>query len=187
MEEAMREEFKKKRGKDNLFFDNKFRKLVEKLDKLKIREIDTINKYERSEMLRNMSMTNRKIKDKYFFMTNLRLLEAYLTKDFRNIVINMDKIKLFDLDSITRTKIQRAMENINLGENPDKIKRKFLGISPHSNNKKEPDIKKPNYKNIKIENNNEIEKENKIINKKYSKLISPKPILQKLTVKEKQP
>ena len=174
MEEAMREQFKKKRGRDNLFFDNKFRKLVEKLDKLKIREIDTINKNERSEMLRNMSANNKKIKDKYFFMTNLRLLEAYLTKDFRNIVINMDKIKLFDLDSITRTKIQRAMENVNFGENTIKIKSKFLGISPHSANKKDLGTKKLINKNIQIENKNESEKENKIMNKRYSKLILPK-------------
>ena len=179
MEEAMREEFKKKRGRDNLFFNNKFRKLVEKLDKLKIREIDTISKNERSEMLRNLSATNRKIKDKYFFMTNLRLLEAYLTKDFRNIVINMDKIKLFDLDSITRTKIQRAMENIKFGDNPDIIKSKFLGYSPHSSHKKDLSIKKPNYKSIKIESKNETEKENKVMNKRYSKLILPRQDLKK--------
>ena len=173
MEETLREEFKKKRGRENLFYDNKFKKLVDKLDKLKIREIDTIHKIEKSEMFRNISANSRKIKDKYLFMTNLRLLEAYLTKDFRNIVINMDKIKLFDLDSITRGRVQRAMENIYFGD-PEKIKYKFLGISPHSENKMDLSLKRLSNKNIKIEKENKNEKDNKIKNKRFSKLIMPR-------------
>ena len=66
------------------------------------------------------------------------------------------------------------MENINFGENTIKIKSKFLGILPNSANKKDLGTKKPINKNIKIENKNEIKKENKIMNKRYSKLILPR-------------
>ena len=114
MEENFKTSVKKKKGKENLFYDIKFKKLITRLDKLKIKEIDTINKFERNEMLRNMSSNNdKKIKDKYFFMTNLRLLEAYLTKEFRHLVLNMDKIKLFDMDSITRARVQKLVDEIN--------------------------------------------------------------------------
>ena len=171
MEEALRKELKKKRGRENLFYDNKFRKLVNKLDKLKIREIDTVHKFEKREMLRNMSATNKKIKDKYLFMSNLRLLEAYLTKDFRNIVINMDKIKLFDLDSRTRGKVQKAMDNIYFGD-PEKIKNRFLGFLPHSANKKDISLKRLSYKSNKMEKEKENEKDDKIMNKRFSKLIT---------------
>ena len=167
MEENFKTSVKKKKGRENLFYDIKFKKLITRLDKLKIKEIDTINKFERNEMLRNMSSNNaKKIKDKYFFMTNLRLLEAYLTKEFRHLVLNMDKIKLFDMDSITRARVQKLVDEIKFQEEQKRIKTKDLAISPTIDTRKFTYTRSLSDKNSKIEN----EKNDKKIYKKYSKL-----------------
>ena len=166
MEEALKKNLKKKRGRESLFYDIKFKKLINKLDKLKIKEIDTINKFERNEMLRSMSSNNKKIKDKYFFMTNLRLLEAYLTKEFRHLVLNMDQIKLFDLDSITRGRVQKLVDELKYEEEQKRRKNKGLSISPTLDTKKNTYTKSLSNKNSKIEN----EKSDKNSNKIYSKL-----------------
>ena len=166
MEETLKKNLKKKRGRESLFYDIKFKKLINKLDKLKIKEIDTINKFERNEMLRSMSSNNKKIKDKYFFMTNLRLLEAYLTKEFRHLVLNMDQIKLFDLDSITRGRVQKLVDELKYEEEQKRRKNKGLSLSPTLDTKKNTYTKSLSNKNSKIEN----EKSDKNSNKIYSKL-----------------
>ena len=118
-------------------------------------------------MLRNMSSNNdKKIKDKYFFMTNLRLLEAYLTKEFRHLVLNMDKIKLFDMDSITRARVQKLVDEIKFQEEQKRMKTKDLAISPTIDTRKFTYTRSLSDKNSKIEN----EKNDKKIYKKYSKL-----------------
>ena len=153
MEENFKTSVKKKKGRENLFYDIKFKKLITRLDKLKIKEIDTINKFERNEMLRNMSSNNdKKIKDKYFFMTNLRLLEAYLTKEFRHLVLNMDKIKLFDMDSITRARVQKLVDEIKFQEEQKRMKTKDLAISPTIDTRKFTYTRSLSDKNSKIEN-----------------------------------
>ena len=166
MEEALKKNLKKKRGRESLFYDIKFKKLINKLDKLKIKEIDTINKFERNEMLRSMSSNNKKIKDKYFFMNNLRLLEAYLTKEFRHLVLNMDQIKLFDLDSITRGRVQKLVDELKYEEEQKRRKNKGLSLSPTLDTKKNTYTKSLSNKNSKIEN----EKSEKNSNRIYSKL-----------------
>ena len=171
MEEALKDEMKKKHGKDNLTYDRKFKKLVEKLDKMKIREIDTVNKKEKDEMLRNLSSSNKKTRDKYIFLSNMRLLEAYLTKDFRGIVSNMKKINLFDLDTMTRAKIQRIMDNMKIEEEPPKIKLGRIHLSPKLKNNKNMSLKRLSFKDDKKEN----EKSNKDIIKNYSKEMEPRP------------
>ena len=166
MEEALKEELKKKHRKDNLFYDIKFKKLVDKLDKLKIKEIDTVNSLEKKEMLKNLSSTNKKTRDKYLFMSNIRLLEAYLTKDFRSIVSNMKKITIFDLDSVSRGKIQKAMDNLNKENEKEFMKNEGLNLI-HDDKRKNIGIKRLSYK----ENKDENSKSSKVVNKRYSQFI----------------
>ena len=64
----------------------------------------------------------------------MKLLEAYLTNDFRHIINNMKKINLFDLDSLTRDKVQKAMDQMYFRENQTKIKNENPNTSPKKDN-----------------------------------------------------
>ena len=162
MEEAMKEEIRKKNGSYNFFYDDKYKNLVKKLDGLKIKEIDTFNKFESNRLVRNMSANLGKSNEKNMFLSNIKLLEAYLNKNFRTIVCNMDKINLFDLDSITRSKIQKALNEMYLEQNQKRVNE--LNISPSF------DKKKLTLKRIRKENENEKNISNQI-KKKDSKLM----------------
>ena len=158
MEEAMKEDLRKKNGSYNFFYDDKYKNLVKKLDGLKIKEIDTFNKFESNRLVRNMSANLGKSNEKNMFLSNIKLLEAYLNKNFRTIVCNMDKINLFDLDSITRSKIQKALNEMYLEQNQKRVNE--LNISPSF------DKKKLTLKRIRKENENEKNISNQIKKKK---------------------
>ena len=134
IEEALRAKEKKKHEKNNLFYDAKFKELVKKLEKLKIKEIDTINRFEKNTPLRCINSTHRTTRYRNLFLSNMKLLEAYLTNDFRHIINNMNKINLFDLDSLTRDKVQKAMDQMYFRENQTKIKNENPNISPKKDN-----------------------------------------------------
>ena len=168
-DESLREEQRKKKGKSNLFFDNKFKKLVEKLGKLKIKEIDTVNRYEKSATMRNMILDSEKnIHNKNFFLSNMKLLEAYLAKDFTKIIDKMKKINLFDLDSMTRDKIQKVLDKMYFRENQKKLEKEKFTMTPSNSHIRRLSAKKLSFKNNKIED----EKNNKNLKKRYSKLVS---------------
>jgi len=147
MEELLREEEKKKNGGDNLAYDIKFKGLVDKLEKLKIKEIDTINKFDKNNNLKilNKTSTNKTFREKNKYMSNIKLLEAYLSKDFRDLVSGMDKINIYDINSASRGKIQKAIDQMYYLENQKKIKDEKLSISQDNLNKKNIYIKKPIY------------------------------------------
>ena len=90
----------------------KFKGLVNKLGKLKINEIDTVNKFEIKKNIKSLSSRKREGNDKNIFLSEIRLLNTYLREDFRVIIDDMDKIKSFDLDYSTREKIQKLVRKL---------------------------------------------------------------------------
>ena len=157
MEELLREEEKKKNGGDNLAYDIKFKGLVDKLEKLKIKEIDTINKFDKNNNLKilNKTSTNKTFREKNKYMSNIKLLEAYLSKDFRDLVSGMDKINIYDINSASRGKIQKAIDQMYYLENQKKIKDEKLSISQDNLNKNIFTLKSQYIKNSINENNKE--------------------------------
>ena len=113
--------------KKKLFDTNKFKGLLKKLQGLKIKEIDTVNKFEKPKIIyRNASASSRdktEANNKNLFMSNIRLLEAYLRRDFKDIVNDMNKITLFDFDDKTRGRVQKKLNKIYFEQNQRLIKR----------------------------------------------------------------
>lgn len=142
--------FKKKK----LFDTNKFKGLLKKLQGLKIREIDTVNKFEKPKFYRSVSATSRdrtEENNKNLFMSNMRLLDAYLRSDFKDIVNDMNKITLFDFDYKTRGRIQKKLNKIYFEQNQKLIRRNHMKekLNYHSfqgikGNEKDKEIKSIN-------------------------------------------
>ena len=99
----------------------KFKGLVNKLGKLKINEIDTVNKFDVKKNIKSLSLRRREGKDKNIFLSEIRLLNTYLREDFRVIIDDMDKIKSFDLDYSTREKIQKLVRKLYFEQNQKKL------------------------------------------------------------------
>jgi tetratricopeptide (TPR) repeat protein len=99
----------------------KFKGLANKLGKLKINEIDTVNKFEIKKNIKSLSLRKREGKDKNIFLSEIRLLNTYLREDFRVIIDDMDKIKSFDLDYSTREKIQKLVRKLYFDQNQKKL------------------------------------------------------------------
>lgn len=169
MEELLREEEMKKNGGDNLVYDIKFKGLVDKLEKLKIKEIDTVNKFEENNHLKllNKTSTNKTFREKNKYMSNLKLLEAYLSKDFRDLVSGMDKINIYDINNASRGKIQKAIDQMYFLQNQKKIKLEKLSISQDTNLNKKIFTLKSQYSK---DNKNENDKDG---NNRYKKLKEP--------------
>ena len=96
--------------------NNKYNDLMKKVNSLKVREIDTISKFSQKKNIKNLNSHRRAGKDKNIYLDNMRLLEAYLRKDFRPIILDMDKIKLFDLDYNIRERVQKQIYRLNYEE-----------------------------------------------------------------------
>ena len=142
--------FKKKK----LYDTNKFKGLIEKLQGLKIKEIDTTNKFEKPKYYRCVSATSREITEKNnknLFMSNMRLLEAYLRSDFKDIVKDMNKITLFDFDYKTRGRIQKKLNKIYFEQNQRLIRRNNMkeNLNYHSFEEIKKNEKDKEIKNIK--------------------------------------
>ena len=156
---------KYKKYKAKLFCATKFKGLVKKLEDLKIKEIDTVNKFEKNKNIKNLNAsgrdTKREGKYKNIYLSNLRLLEAYLRNDFKSIVDNMKKIKILDLDYRTRTVVQKAMNKFYFDQNQKLIKER----NSNKSNKKNPKYKSFGLNRIfksvlnNINNNKEISKD----------------------------
>jgi len=130
--------------KEKLFNPNKFKGLAQKLQEINIKEIDTVNKFEKNKSIRCLSASRKdgKTRGKYknLYLSNIRLLEAYLRNDFKNIVSDMKKINIFDLDYKTRVKVQKMMNKIYFDQNQKLIKEKNLSIISKSNIKSRNNI-----------------------------------------------
>ena len=84
MEELLREEEKKKNGGDNLAYDIKFKGLVDKLEKLKIKEIDTVNKFDKSNNLKilNKTSTNKTFREKKQIYVKYKIIRGIFEQRF---------------------------------------------------------------------------------------------------------
>ena len=133
------------------FFDNsKFKGLIQKLQGLRIKEIDTVNIFDRTKNIKTSNTTRREGKDKNTFLSNIRLLEAYLRNDFKQIVNNMDKIKLFDFDYKTRAIVQKHIYKLYYDQS-QKATQKNKSVLEKQ---KQSSILVNNYNNEEINNNN---------------------------------
>ena len=122
---------KEDKKQNNILFNNfssskKFKGLINKLSKLKINEIDTVNKFEVKKNIKDLSSRKREGKDKNIFLSDIRLLDAYLREDFKVMIDKMDKIKSFDMDFSTRDKIQKFLRRLYFEENQEKLKKRRL-------------------------------------------------------------
>ena len=128
----------KDRNKNKIKYSNlyskKFEGLVYKLDNLKINEIDMTNKFDIKKNIKCANMVKREGKDKNIFLSDLRLLNAYLSDDFKVIIDNMSKIKSFDLEYSTKDRIQKLIRKIYFEQNQRKIKILQKGKKENENN-----------------------------------------------------
>ena len=122
------------------------------MQELKIKEIDTINKFEKTRNIRCISSQKREGrregKYKNLYLSNLRLLEAYLRGDFKTIVNDMNKINIFDLDYKTREKVQKTLNKIYFEQNQKLIRERKI--------KQKHKEKMAALKKIENEKNNEL-------------------------------
>ena len=111
---------------NNSSLAKKYKSLINKLDNLTINEIDTVNKFEIKKNIKDLCQRKREGKDKNIFLSDIRLLNAYLREDFKVMIDKMDKIKSFDMDFSTRDKIQKFLRRLYFEQNQEKIRRKRL-------------------------------------------------------------
>ena len=143
-------------------YSKKFKRLVDKIDKFKINEIDTVNKFEIKKNIKILNSVKREGKDKNIFLSDIRLLNIYLREDFRVIIDKMDIIKSYDLDYQTRQKIQKLIRNIHFEQSQrklriqrkNKIKNNFNQSSINLNNSKKYELEEIRNKRYELINNN---------------------------------
>ena len=121
-------------------YEKKYKNLIHFIKNLNVNEINTINKYKYPKLYYKKTPFNHK----EFNLNNLRLLEAYSSREFKNIIKDMKKINLYDIDNNLYNKIQKNYS------------KRFYDIFINNNNNKS---ESNNYKNNKINescNNNNI-------------------------------
>lgn len=143
----------------NYFDDNKFKNVIEKIETIRhIPEINT-NKFFPSQ--------KKKVKD--LLLSNMRLLEAYLSEDFKGIIEGMNQIKLFDLDYSTREKIQKEFNRrLFLSSfRKKKIKQKIISISQNNDNNRYSFKSNSSKSDLKMEisNNKKLDNSSKLFSK----------------------
>ena len=167
----------KKKSAKNLY-SKKFKRLVSKIDKFKIKEIDTVNKFEIKKNIKSLNSVRREGKDKNIFLSDIRLLNTYLREDFRGVIDNMDQIKSYDLDYQTRDKIQKLIRNMYFEQNQRKLRMKLKAKNKNAFNRSA----------LAFNNSNRIEKiENEEKNNKRYELLdninnNKQKIMQKIMV-----
>ena len=115
------------------FFKLKFNEVLNKINKLKINEINVLNEYTAKRNIKYPNSVYKEGKDKGIFLSELRLLNLYLRDDFKNIIENMEKIKRYDLDDTNRKKKQKMIRTIYYQDslkNKKKKREKKKDISP---------------------------------------------------------
>jgi hypothetical protein len=143
---------KYKMQKLKLFNEGKFNGLIEKLQALKIKEINTVNKFEKNKCIKTLN-SRREAIDKNLYLSNIRLLEAYLRNDFKDIVNDMDKIHIFDFDYRTRTVVQKTINKFFFEKNQQTIRDKSKS-SFYRQEKKSATLRNPIDANEEINNKN---------------------------------
>ena len=139
-----------------IILPEKYKKLINKLEKLKIPEIDITNLY---EIKNNLKRTNsQKIKGRnrnnINYLYEIKLYNTYLREDFRPIIDSMKKIKSFDIDYETQGKIQKLIRQINFEHNQRNMKIKKIKFRNKNLNISLPNFKTfDRLKKIKIKKN----------------------------------
>ena len=145
----------KKRNLSNYLYSNKFKGLVNRLNKFKINEIENINKFEIKKNIKELNYIKREGEYKNIFLSDIRLLNTYLREDFKNIIDHMDKIKSYDFDYQTREKIQKLIRIIYFEQSQRKLKNKsknkFFNSSTIEIRNSNRNIKNNNYPLLKKE------------------------------------
>ena len=106
----------------NSIYVKKFKGLIKTLSKLKIKEIDTENKFDVKKNIKGLDGKKRGGSYKNIFLSDIRLLDTYLREDFKYILDDMNKIKSYDLDYQTKDKIQKFLRRIYFEQSQNKIK-----------------------------------------------------------------
>ena len=114
----------------------KFKDLVNELSKLKIKEIDTVNKFNIKKNITGIGGRKQEGTDKNIFLSEIRLLETYLREDFKDILDEMNKIKSYDLDYSTREKIQKFLRRIYFEQSQNYLNKKSNTLCISRINKK---------------------------------------------------
>jgi len=109
---------------DNSKYVKKFKGLIKTLSKLKIKEIDTENKFDVKKNIKGLDGRKREGSYKNIFLSDIRLLDTYLREDFKYILDDMNKIKSYDMDYSTRERIQKFLRRIYFEQNQKKIRNK---------------------------------------------------------------
>lgn len=149
----------------NSLCSKKFKDLVNELSKLKIKEIDTVNKFNIKKNITGLGGRKQEGTDKNIFLSEIRLLETYLREDFKDILDEMNKIKSYDMDYSTREKIQKFLRRIYFEQSQNYLNKK-------SNTLQISRINKKNLFKLQIHSNrNQSSGEGKIINIKKNNIL----------------
>ena len=154
----------------NNLYSKKFKGLVNKLDKITINEIDTVNKFEIKKNIKGLNSIKREGRDKNLYLSDIRLLDIYLREDFRIIIDKMNKIKSYDMDYQNREKIQKLIRKIYFEQSQKKIKLK---------NKIKNNLLSTSFQLLKIKQN----KNNIKNNNRYEKMIDSRNLSKKIRSK----
>ena len=147
--EERRKEEQEKEKKSKSLFSKKFKNLVNKLENLKIPEIDLVDPFEEKKFFKGLNSQIVIGKDKNNFLYGIRLFNTYLREDFRPMINSMKKIKSFDIDYQTQEKIQKFVRKMYLDQKEQNIKINQLKEQKKINLY----LSLPNFKKIKIQKN----------------------------------
>ena len=142
---------------DHLLNGIRLKNLENKLLKLNINEVDTVNRFDVKKNVKDINGRKREGIYKNIFMSDTRLLNSYLREDFRHIIDSMDKIKTLNIDLATRDKIQKYLRGIYFDKSLKKLKQKNKIKNMKMKTNSTPNI----TKNIKGKSNIILIKENK--------------------------
>ena len=164
-DESDKEEKNENDALANSLCSKKFKDLVNELSKLKIKEIDTVNKFNIKKNITGLGGRKQEGTDKNIFLSEIRLLETYLREDFKDILDEMNKIKSYDIDYTTREKIQKFLRRIYFEQSQNYLNKK-------SNTLQISRINKKNLFKLQIHSNrNQSSGEGKIINIKKNNIL----------------
>ena len=135
-------------------YSEKYEGLVNKLENLKIPEIDITNAFETKKNLKRRNSQGNIGPDKNTYLYSIKLYNTYLREDFRPIIDNMEKINSFDIDYQTQEKIQKYIRIMNFEQYQKNMKLKKLNSKKRNLNLSLPNFKSLNKaKTIKIKRN----------------------------------
>ncbi len=137
MEKLNLEKEEMKRKQNFLLSSLKMRGIEKKINKIEIpKEVNLDDNFYRTGKRNNSSEKNLKYKS--YVLSNLRLLDDYCSKDFKETIYSMEKIKLMDFDISEKEKIQKILEkkqnNFSFEHNLKKCKTNIKNLNSNKKN-----------------------------------------------------